>query len=809
MSGFPEYVPPELAQLNNWVFWQSECNVENRLTKVPYQVRNWKRMAASTRSDEWASLSDAARNHEISGRTGIGFVFEQGLGIFGIDIDDLEKVAPENREASLRLRGLIHEHFPTYCERSPSGTGWHYIGYGSLPAEIRSIKDSKYGIEVYDKERFFTFTGLCVDRETRARLAPCQDALTELAHTMRGAAEAVRQEHSGVVDGRTADAIIAEIKGWRNGDEFARLFHDPVATTLARYKQDHSAADFAILNFIASATKDSHRAVEIFKRSPLWRGTKGGYNTEEKYVSRYVLGWGCQKVWGENVLKEQQRAVMVAEGEKIAAELNANAPEPGVAEEVNHVNMSPGASTANPGTFAKQFNLHLPLLDTSRIDVPMPPGMAGRFVQSVVESCYTPVPDFCIAVSMAYLSGLVGRAYRFQRKGTNCFFITAAKSGTGKTQSIEGLQHLLRGLENPMPADRLYSVSGKTVQGLQMYFEKAPAGGWITDECGSQVKALTEPNSQSDHELKDAINSLFDAAIPGKQWTPPASRVSQKEDKSITCLSVGIGWFTTREKVYAALNDDEIADGFLSRFIPIFYNGTMGADNLNLREQFPDDVTKTLNTLWSIVQENDVHMPIDGVANSSKSVNITIAADAQRALNEFGEAARNITRRAQNENDEMPESFIAMSRVGISAQRLAAVCAVLDNPIQPVITLEHVQWGVQLVGSRMLHVLELMATGEVGSGDRVEVPTIVRTVKRLIRANPHSSGKVGLAELHDRLRQLQPFKSSRIGPMNAVRQALNNMIEENRLARVTEEADGQGRPATYYMATADKCWKNI
>ena len=805
-NGFPEFVPDELARLNNWVFWQSELNAEGRPTKVPYQVRNWKRMAASTRPEEWASFHDAARNHEISGRTGVGFVFEDGLGIFGIDIDDLEKVAPEDREASLRLRGLIHEHFQTYCERSPSGTGWHYIGYGSLPAEIRSIKDSKYGIEVYDKERFFTFTGLCVDRETRSRLVPCQDALTELAHTMRGAAEAVRQEHDGVKDQRPADQIIAEIQGWKNGDEFTRLFHDPVATTLARYKQDHSAADFALLNFIASATKDSERAVEIFRRSPLWRGTKGGYNTEEKYISRYVLGWGCQKVWGENAVKEKHLADMIAEGEAIAAELKANMPQPTVAEEVDHVNTSPGVSTADPGTFARQFNLNLPMLDTSRIDVPMPPGMAGRFVQSVMEACYTPVPDFCVAVSMAYLSGLIGRAYRFQRKGTNCFFITAAKSATGKTQSIEALQHLLRGLENPMPADRLYSVSGKTTQGMQRYFEQSPAGGWITDECGAQVKALTEPNNQGDHELKDAINSLFDAAIPGKRWQPPASIRSQKEDKSITCLSVGIGWFTTREKVYSALNDDEVADGFLSRFIPIFYNGTMGADNPNVRENFPDDVAKTLSTLWSIVQENDVHMPIDGVANSSKSVTVTIAADAKRALDEFGEASRNITRRSQNEHDDMPESFIAMSRVGISAQRLAAVCAVLDNPIQPVITFEHVQWGVQLVGSRMLHVLELMATGEVGSGDRVEVPTVIRTMKRLIRKH---GARVPMSTLHDTLRQLQPFKTSRIGPMNAVRQALNNLIDENRLARVVDEPEGQGRPTTYYMATKDKCWKNI
>lgn len=780
----PIYVPEALARLPQWVFWQSELTPQGKPTKVPYQVENWTRLAASTRPEEWSTFEDLRVNFNVANRTGAGFVFAPGGGVFGIDIDAIEKIAPENQDASMRLRSMIHEHFHTYCEISPSGKGRHYLGYGSLPPEIRAIKDSKYGIEIYDKDRFFTFTGEVVGG--RNELTNCQESLDDLVHTMRGSAEAQREAHTNEDDPRSVEEIIDAIKGWANGAEFVRLMHDPVTTSLSRYKQDHSAADMALCNYIATATKDAHKAVDVFRKSPLWRdGGKGGYKPENKYIADYLIARCFGKVWGENVVKDKVRAERTAEG-KVAAEAIRAKTEKGTEG------------------YVKSFGLDLPLLDATRTDCPFPPGLAGDFIKSIFEACYTPVPEFAVAVGMAYLSGLTGRAYRFEGVGLNSFFMVGAKSGTGKTQSISALQRLLGGLDNPMMGERLYAVSGKTVQGLHPYFEKSPAGAWITDECGAQVKALVEPTGQNDHELKDAINSLFDAAIPGKKWRPPASMRSQKEDKSITCLSVGIGWFTTREKIYSALNDNEIADGFLSRFVPIFYNGMMGDDNFNVRDEFPDSVKRTLSTMWSIIQENDVHMPIDGVANTSKSVKVGIRADAKDALRYFSTEARNITRRAQNDKDELPEAFIAMSRVGITAQRLAAVCAVMDNPVQPMVTLEQVQWAIQLVGSRMLHVLELMATGEVGSGDRIEVPTIVRVMKRLTKLH---GVRVPMAALHDKLRLVLPFRDARIGPMSAVKQALNNMVDEGRLVRDIVVDGSVGRPGTYYMVTGDLIWK--
>lgn len=785
---FPPQVPVALQNRANWIYWQSQVMPNGRLTKVPYQVKNWTRQAASTRAEEWATLHDAAANFTAANRTGLGFVFNAGEGVFGIDVDDIDKVAPEDRDAAMRLRSMIHEHFPTYCEVSPSGTGRHYIGLGSLPEEVTAIKDSKYQIEVYDKQRFFTFTGVIHEAAFTDQLVDCQSALNDLAHTMRGAAETnVKREQT--LDPRTPEQVIHEIRQWRNGTDFSFMMDNNLPSILARYRNDHSAADFALANFICQATDDPELAVKIFQLSSLYRKDgKGGYTPEQKYIDAYLIKGCFQRAWSDKTKKESYQKALAEEGKKITAQL-----------------MREGEESRTTKGYAKQFGLELPYLDADNLEVQYPPGMAGNYIRAIHNACATPVPEFALAVGMAFLSGVTGRAYRFVGQGLNTFWIVGAKSATGKTQSITALQTLLGGLDNPMLGDRLYAVSGKSVQGLHAYFEKAPAGAWITDECASQVKAMVEPSSQHDFEMKDAVNSLFDAAIPGKRWSPPASVRSQREDKAITSLSVGIGWFTTIDKVKAALSNEEVADGFLSRFIPVFYTGMMGDDNHNQIFEFPPDVKATLAAVWSVVQENDMAMPMEGVANLKKQVTISINSDAKQALDLFANESRNVTRRAQNDDDVMPEAFIALGRVAVTAQRLAAVCAVMDNPIQPTITVEHVKWAIQLVGARMLHILEMLATGEVGRGEGIEVPTVVRIVKRVLAAN---RGKAPVGLVHDRLRAIYPFKDARIGGMNAAKQALNHLVDEGRIARVTDNPDGsRGRPITHYVPTDDPIWQ--
>lgn len=783
MTNKYEHIPVELKKLNQWILWRIEYDAGDKATKIPYQAGNWKRLASHSNPETWSSFETAVESASIA-RMGIGFVFTKDDPFFGLDVDPMFKVALEDNDVALDLRAMIHDEFPTYCESSPSGKGKHYIGIGKIPEEISAIKDSKYQLEIYDHNRFFTITGNVLFERTQ--ITDCSDALTELVQTF-ARARVSRSEFVNETDERSVDDIINTVRAWSNGARFGWFMDSDLNTILDAYNNDHSRADLALLNFIGVATKDAGKAVEIFRRSPLWRGVKGGYNTEAKYVDEYLVKWCLNKIWAEQATIEKQRAQEAAKGAEIAKRFK---------------------KTAEKDESANPYDIDLPYVQLSNREITLPPGMLGEFIKNVNDATFTPNLPYATAVSLAFLSGICGRGFRFGRSGCNVFTLVAGQSATGKTQTIQALSHLLNALPSlgnmakPV-SDRVITSSAKSAQGIYDHFSTALAGSWMTDECGSMLSALTKPASNGDQELKDAINRLYDAAVPGTKWTLSASRASN-DKKGVTCLSMGIAWFTTIEKMYDSITVDEVKDGFLSRFIPVFYEGVLGEDNYKQVERFPPHVEATMSSLLAIVNKMDQTFAVD-VSGGEALVTVGIDPEAQRIMNEFSVASRNVARRAQDSRDKLPNLYIALSRIGTTAQRIATVAAVMDNPVVPVIRPEHVMWAVQFVAGRTLDVIAKIEGGEIGSGDSIELVAIVSTVKRL--AMQAKDGKVPAGLLHRKLRERAPFRSiaAHGGPMRAVKYALENMVLDNQIARIVE-ASGGGRPSTFYTMTEDTVW---
>lgn len=782
-------VPEALRRLNQWVVWCAEAAPNStRFAKVPYDAANPREYASTMDPESWGTFDQALDAADLYDR-GIGFVFRDGGGIFGIDVDSIEKVAPENREAAMKLRELIWNNFPTYCEQSPSGRGLHYIGYGSLPEGMKGIKDTKYQIEIYDFGRYFTVTGDVVGG--RDKLTDCQQSLSELALTFSPVAEGEGWVSTDEHDERSVDEIIATVRRWTNGQHFEFLMGmkgETVTDILSDYRHDHSSADFALLNYIGNATKDRNKAIEIFHRSPLWRGTKGGYSTEESYVNGYLIKQSLERIWSERERKEAQQRAAIEQGREIAKRMGG--------PEVTPVGIR----------IANRYDLSLPSVDLSNDGLTLPPGNMGELVKAVYNAMFNPNLSYALAICFAFTSGICGRGYRFGRSGCNTFFLVAGKSTTGKTQAIDCLGYLLGkvkglGLTDRPPVDRIINSAAKSAQGIHDHFLKVPAGAWFTDECASMLRALTEPQGNSDLELKDSINKLYDAAQPGKMWALSASRASS-DKKAVNCLSIGIAWFTTLEKMYDSISVNEAKDGFLSRFIPIFYEGELGADNHNQIDQFPERVNAMVKALAAQASVFDMILGAGG--GEEKLIHVKIDDKAAERLNQFNDASRQITRRAQREKDELPEVYVAVGRIGSTAQRLATVMAVLDNPVMPIIMDQHVEWAIQFVAGRTLDVIKRIEDGELGSGASNEVVTVIRIMKRLL---PSYGGLVPAGILRDKLRLVNPFKrqeGSRVG--SYINQVLKTMEEEGRLRAGVSEGK-VGRVGVVYTATDDPIWR--
>lgn len=173
--------PCIMRSIPNWVVWGWWVREDDKI-KVPFNPRTGKG-AKSNDPSTWGTYGEAlARYQRYPKRyAGLGFIFSEGTGIFGIDLDGCvsnDRVSP--------WASKIMDRFPTYTEISPSGTGVKMFGIGEVPKDCRlrvkvkvePVCSKTPGLEIYGRLRLFCFTGLRISKTTE--LHNCETNLIKL-----------------------------------------------------------------------------------------------------------------------------------------------------------------------------------------------------------------------------------------------------------------------------------------------------------------------------------------------------------------------------------------------------------------------------------------------------------------------------------------------------------------------------------------------------------------------------------------------------------------------------------------------------
>jgi hypothetical protein len=238
----------ELKTQRRWVLWRLE-EVHAKLTKVPYRPDG--RKASTDRPDTWRTYAECAE--VVSQYSGVGVVLGtvEGVSVWGVDLDACCDAAtgeftPESRKIVIEL--------DSYGEYSPSGTGCHVLGLGTLPGKgVKHPIPGCKAAEVYADGRYFTFTGRHL-RKTPPVLVERQEAVTVL---YRKVANAKPQAH-----GLTVAVPVGE------EERFQRL----MAGDTSDHHGDHSAADFALCVLLAKKHRFNPFKMEAeFRESGLYR----------------------------------------------------------------------------------------------------------------------------------------------------------------------------------------------------------------------------------------------------------------------------------------------------------------------------------------------------------------------------------------------------------------------------------------------------------------------------------------------------------------------------------------------------------
>jgi len=161
-------IPDGLIAFDQWVAWRYEPSAKGKRklaeglpldepkdwTKVPYQPNGFP--ASVTDMATWSGFDECLKAYLTKKFDGVGFVLTNdelnGDPFFAVDLDHCRDPLDETIEPWARK---VIEHFGSYTEVSPSGTGIRIFGKGQLPGKGRK----KGNIEVYDHARYMTVTG--------------------------------------------------------------------------------------------------------------------------------------------------------------------------------------------------------------------------------------------------------------------------------------------------------------------------------------------------------------------------------------------------------------------------------------------------------------------------------------------------------------------------------------------------------------------------------------------------------------------------------------------------------------------------
>lgn len=275
-------IPDTLKAGPRWVAWRYNWR-NGCYTKLPLDAVTGDCLATADTSnpDTWGefaavrSAANVARTRDPLSVDGLGRVFCEDDGIFGIDIDscrdpDFGVLSPLAVDV---LRG-----FATYAEVSPSGMGIKLWGRGSLAeAGLKRGQKAKQPdgqeIEVYDDGRYFTVTGQRIETAGQD-VTDCQFALSVLRTQYFPSKDEKKRSKGDASTGRGRAALsdLEVIERITKTAKNAAVGDALWAGSTTAQGGDDSAADLALCNLIAFYTgPDVERIDTIFRASGLMR----------------------------------------------------------------------------------------------------------------------------------------------------------------------------------------------------------------------------------------------------------------------------------------------------------------------------------------------------------------------------------------------------------------------------------------------------------------------------------------------------------------------------------------------------------
>lgn len=631
-------VPPELQALKQWVISRS---VEDKIPRNPKTGQ----LASSVDPSTWGTFQEAVQ----SGASQIGFVLTPWDPYTIIDLDNKPEkpCTPEQLELHRRILDAV----PSYTEISTSGSGYHIVVKGSIPAAVH-----RDNVEIYSHSRYMIFTGNVVKPYA---INDAQEVLNNMYSQMY-----VENTRLALVDEEeifSDDDIVHMAFSADNGFKFDALCK-------GQWDQfgypSQSEADLALISMLTFYTRSNEQVKRIFRLTELGQRDKAKKN--DKYLN-FAIG-RCRTTQAQPV----DISIIDENVDKFAQSMIGKTA-PMASSDFN--------SFINPPA--------QPFIPTHHEEVNFPPGLIGEVAEYIYQSAIRPVKTVALAGAITLVAGIVGRSYNFSNTGLNQYIVLLATTGTGKEGAQNGIGNLINKIALKVPSAHDFFGPGaySSGQALIRTLDERKSYFSIMGEFGLTLSRITDPRANAaDKTFRKVILDLYGKS-GWNQWLQASVYADkEKNTKQVRAPSLTILGESTPEEFFGSLTTRNIADGLVPRFTLFQYKGKRPPRNRNAGFEPSDILVDKLVDLTSKALNSD-----------AQNINCPVGIDpaASELLDAFDIRADN-----EINNPEADDACKQLwNRAHLKALKLAALIAVGVNYHNPVIRKDHAEYAIQIINA--------------------------------------------------------------------------------------------------------------
>lgn len=745
-------IPDILKQRPQWCVSTLAPLPTGKPDKAPRRANGT--LASVTDPSTWCTFEEAI----ASGYPAIGFVLTADDPFTVIDLDQASQ--PEIVSSQVQVFNALEG---TYAERSQSGHGCHIITAAKIGGGIR-----RTGLEVYDQERYIITTG---DVVRAAPIADLNGTIHELVATLGGIDSTLGLPPDQPEQYNDAE-ILHKLSSAANGQKFSSLFG-----TRPTEADDWSRLDSQLAQFFAFHTRNHEQALRLFRMSQLYRGIKGGYNTVEKYERDYLLRRTFADAWARLDADNEQRRPFIEHGRSVADTI------------LSAWRAEQAATIAQAEAAVARLQPPAPTPPSAHI--PTPPGLLGGLAHYIYKRGHTLCWEAALGGAIGLLAGITGRQFNtYTRSGLTQYVVIIGQTGVGKENASSGVDAIINSMPigqqvfarryiggNPQSAPALLKDLGEDSVATHSTLVRY-------GEMGLMLKQLTDPKANGTTVgLRRALLDLFSKS--GADGTIDAITYSERKSntKPVQAPNFTFVGDTTPSRFYSAIDADMAAEGFLPRLTILESDMLSAVDNTD-PVMLPEEwVLQALDGVVSITTTHKQNNHFEFVQPT---------AEAHKAL----EAYKRKTRKRQNAASDDYEREI-LNRAHLKVLRLATLVAVGCNWVETSLTVEHVDWAVNVIDRGHEKLLSRFDTGEAGGGDAALEGALLRVVadwlisgetykRKYTRSNAVATSKALIPRryLRKRLMRLGVFREHKAGAMRAAETAISVALNDKILKEV-------------------------